>query len=107
MPGARSGFTSPFQLRTAGKRSRSVPVRGRSYSSALRSAKRIWRGFLNPNSIELPAEEMRRIGYRTIDLIVDHLASLTASSMGRKALGSDLGPLFEFEPPEQPAGFDA
>jgi glutamate/tyrosine decarboxylase-like PLP-dependent enzyme len=62
---------------------------------------------LNPNSIELPAEEMRRIGYRTIDLIVDHLASLGASSTGRKALGSDLGPLFEFDPPEQPAGFDA
>jgi glutamate/tyrosine decarboxylase-like PLP-dependent enzyme len=62
---------------------------------------------LNPNSIELPAEEMRRIGYRTIDLIVDHLANLGASSMGRKALGSDLGALFEFDPPEQPAGFDA
>jgi glutamate/tyrosine decarboxylase-like PLP-dependent enzyme len=62
---------------------------------------------LNPNSIELPAEEMRRIGYRTIDLIVDHLANLAASSTGHKAVGSELGPLFEFDPPEQPAGFDA
>ena len=62
---------------------------------------------MNPNSIELSPEEMRRIGYRTIDLIVDHLANLGTSSTGRQAPGSELGPLFEFYPPEEPAGFDA
>ena len=61
---------------------------------------------MNPNSIELPAEEMRRIGYRTIDLIVDHLSNLGSSSTGRTAIGSEIRPLFEGDPPEEPAGFD-
>lgn len=62
---------------------------------------------MNPHSLDLPAGEMRRIGYRTIDFIVDHLVNLGTSSTGRTAPGSEIRPRFDRDPPEEPTGFDA
>jgi glutamate/tyrosine decarboxylase-like PLP-dependent enzyme len=38
---------------------------------------------MRPDSLELSAEEMRRLGYRVVDLIVDHFAEERESSVGR------------------------
>ncbi|MFN7933805.1 MAG: aminotransferase class I/II-fold pyridoxal phosphate-dependent enzyme [Bryobacteraceae bacterium] len=37
------------------------------------------------HSLQLPPEEMRRLGYRIIDTIVDHIANLPTSPVGAKA----------------------
>src|SRR5437763_857852 len=51
--------------------------------------------------LDLPREEMRAMGYRVIDMLVDHLATLKEKKVGTKASPSDiLQNLFE-PPPEQ------
>lgn len=48
---------------------------------------------------------MREFGYRTVDLLVDHLAALPASAVGRKGDPADLIPRFHGPPPERPGSF--
>ena len=50
--------------------------------------------------IALPREEMREFGYRVIDLLVDHFASVGNGPVGEKGEPAKLVPLFNQDPPE-------
>jgi aromatic-L-amino-acid decarboxylase len=50
--------------------------------------------------ITLSADEMRRFGYRVIDLLVDHFANLEREPVGQKGDPAKLLPLFDYDPPE-------
>ena len=50
--------------------------------------------------ISLSAEEMRRFGYRVVDLLVDHFANLERGPVGKKGEPAKLLPLFDQDPPE-------
>jgi aromatic-L-amino-acid/L-tryptophan decarboxylase len=52
--------------------------------------------------IELSPEEMRRFGYRVIDLLVDHFANMKDSPVGAKADPAYIRPLLSEPPPAQP-----
>src|ERR1700726_4020187 len=50
--------------------------------------------------IALSADEMRRFGYRVIDLLVDHFANLEREPVGQKGDPAKLVPVFDQDPPE-------
>jgi glutamate/tyrosine decarboxylase-like PLP-dependent enzyme len=50
--------------------------------------------------IALPREEMRKFGYRVIDLLVDHFANIEHEPVGSKRDPEKLIPLFDNDPPE-------
>ena len=54
---------------------------------------------------ELPAEEMRALGYRVIDRLVEHLSTLAEQPAGRKGAPADLRARFAGPAPEEGAGF--
>jgi glutamate/tyrosine decarboxylase-like PLP-dependent enzyme len=58
---------------------------------------------LNARSLELSPEEMRRLGYRVIDLLVDHFANMKSGPVGRKADPADIWPLLAERPPDAPS----
>jgi len=56
--------------------------------------------------LEIPPAEMRALGYRVVDLIVDHYASLNENIVGAKGDPAVLRPLFRQAPPRDPAPAD-
>jgi aromatic-L-amino-acid/L-tryptophan decarboxylase len=48
----------------------------------------------------LSADEMRRLGYRVVDILVDHFANLERGPVGDKGDPAKLLPLFDQDPPE-------
>lgn len=60
---------------------------------------------MNPR-LELSAEEMRRLGYRVIDLLVEHYATLGSQRVGAKADPGDLFARIPATPPEEGAGWE-
>ena len=57
---------------------------------------------IEPSRIELSPEEMRRIGYRVIDLLVDHFANMKDGPVGAKASPAHINPLIAQPPPDEP-----
>jgi glutamate/tyrosine decarboxylase-like PLP-dependent enzyme len=55
---------------------------------------------VNANRLELSSEEMRRVGYRVIDLLVEHFAEMRDHPVGAKRKPEELLPLFAGAPPE-------
>ncbi len=58
---------------------------------------------MNARSLELSPDEMRRLGYRVIDLLVDHLANMKSGPVGQKADPNDIRPLVAERPPDAPS----
>jgi glutamate/tyrosine decarboxylase-like PLP-dependent enzyme len=57
---------------------------------------------MNPRSaLTLEAEEMRKLGYRVVDILVSHLASLEAKPVTRGECREALAPLLGGPPPEK------
>jgi aromatic-L-amino-acid decarboxylase len=57
-----------------------------------------------PNQrLELTPEQMREFGYRAVDLVVAHLATLRGQRVGRTASRAELEELLREPPPERPA----
>ena len=54
----------------------------------------------NRSRISLSPDEMRKFGYRVIDLLVDHFANVGNGPVGTKAEPAKLVPLFSEDPPE-------
>src|SRR3954465_10823147 len=81
-----------------GKPSRSAPAPARSCSSAPRCRRKTWRKPL----IEFSPEQMRSIGYRVIDLVVDHFANLKNRPVGARAAPEYIRPLLSGLPSEDP-----
>jgi aromatic-L-amino-acid/L-tryptophan decarboxylase len=52
--------------------------------------------------IELSPDEMRRFGYRVIDVLVDHFANMKDDPVGAKAEPGYIRPLLDEPPPDQP-----
>jgi glutamate/tyrosine decarboxylase-like PLP-dependent enzyme len=50
--------------------------------------------------LTLSADEMRRFGYRVVDLLVDHFANIDRDRVGTKEDAAKLVPLFDGDPPE-------
>jgi glutamate/tyrosine decarboxylase-like PLP-dependent enzyme len=57
---------------------------------------------LDPNP-----EEMRRLGYRTIDRLVDHLATLSDQRVGRRGTSADFAALVDEPLPRAGQGYEA
>ena len=57
---------------------------------------------MKENRLELSADEMRRLGYRVIDLLVQHFAEMRDGPVGAKRSPGELLPLFAGPPPETP-----
>ncbi len=57
---------------------------------------------LNPGSLELTPEEMRRFGYRVVDLLTDHFANMKQQPVGAKADPACIRPLLANPPPDGP-----
>jgi len=53
--------------------------------------------------LELTPERMRELGYRAVDMVVSHLATLRQQGVGRTAPRAELEKLLREPPPEQPA----
>jgi len=53
--------------------------------------------------LELTPEQMRELGYRAVDMVVSHLATLRQQSVGRTAPRAELEKLLREPPPEHPA----
>ncbi|HZR78262.1 MAG TPA: pyridoxal-dependent decarboxylase [Chthoniobacterales bacterium] len=51
--------------------------------------------------IALSEDEMRKFGYRVVDLLVEHFANLPTGSVGAKGDPAKLVPLFDADPPEK------
>ncbi|MFN2542609.1 MAG: aspartate aminotransferase family protein [Chthoniobacterales bacterium] len=51
--------------------------------------------------LSLPAEEMRRFGYRIVDLLSEHFARMSDGPVGVKADPAQIIALFDRDPPEQ------
>ena len=56
-----------------------------------------------PDPLELDAEEMRRLGYRAVDLLVDRIASLDEGPAWRGATRAEMEERLREPPPEEPA----
>ena len=56
----------------------------------------------DPSRIELTPEEMRRFGYRVIDLLVDHFAGMKDGAVGAKGTPERLTPLLGGAPQDGP-----
>jgi glutamate/tyrosine decarboxylase-like PLP-dependent enzyme len=57
----------------------------------------------DPTRLELSPEEMRRFGYRVVDLLVQHFSTMGESPVGAKRSPGELLPRFAGPPPETPA----
>lgn len=57
---------------------------------------------MNASCLELSPEEMRRFGYRVIDLLVDHFAQMKEGPVGAKAAPEIIRPQFARPAPENP-----
>ena len=55
-----------------------------------------------PARLELSGVEMQRLGYRVVDLLVQHFAGMHDSSVGAKRSPAELLPRFAGPPPETP-----
>src|SRR5258708_6213071 len=60
---------------------------------------------MNPR-LEFPPEEMRRMGYRVVDMIVEHLSTLGEQPVGAKGDPKELLASVGGAPPEEGASFD-
>ncbi len=58
------------------------------------------------SNLELSREEMRALGYRVVDCIVDHLAQLPEKPVGAKGDPAVLRPMFLQAPPAAPRALD-
>jgi aromatic-L-amino-acid/L-tryptophan decarboxylase len=56
-----------------------------------------------PNPLELDPEEMRRLGYRAVDLLVDRIAGLDGAPAWRGATRAEMEERLREPPPEEPA----
>ena len=56
--------------------------------------------------LALDVDEMRAMGYRVVDLLVDRLAHLPQQPVLRVGSRADLEPLIDGPPPEGPVPFD-
>lgn len=56
----------------------------------------------DPARLELSAEEMRRVGYRVVDILVRHFAEMRNGPVGAKRSPGELLPRFAGAPPETP-----
>src|SRR3954468_18799831 len=56
----------------------------------------------DPSRLELSKEEMRRFGYRVVDLLVGHFAGMRDAPVGAKKEPAELLGLFAENPPETP-----
>ncbi len=61
----------------------------------------------NGPTLDMPADEMRRYGYRVIDSIVQHLTTLREKSVVNIASREETEALFREEAPEEGVGFEA
>ena len=59
-----------------------------------------------PDPLELDPEEMRRLGYRAVDLLVDRIASLGDGPAWRGATRAEMEERLREPPPEEPADPD-
>src|SRR6476659_6273073 len=59
----------------------------------------------DPSPLALDAETMRRLGYRTVDMLVDRMLAPPGPG-GRSATPQELRGRLALAPPEWPAGFD-
>ncbi|HVF72596.1 MAG TPA: aminotransferase class V-fold PLP-dependent enzyme [Chthoniobacterales bacterium] len=57
----------------------------------------------SPAPLELPADEMRRLGYRAIDVLVDHFAGMRDGPVGAKGKPAELMKLLSAPPNDHPA----
>jgi aromatic-L-amino-acid decarboxylase len=57
--------------------------------------------FFDRSRIALPFDEMRRFGYRVVDLIADHFANMQHGPVGAKANPAQILSLFDREPSER------
>jgi len=56
-----------------------------------------------PSRLELAPEEMRTLGYRVVDLLVDHFANIRNVNIGAKVRPEKIRPLLEQPPSEEPS----
>ena len=61
---------------------------------------------MNKDKLELSTDEMRALGYRIVDLLVDRFAGLSEDRVGMKADPAVLRPALLREPPAQPVAAD-
>jgi aromatic-L-amino-acid decarboxylase len=64
-------------------------------------------GDFTPDRIQLPPEEMRRFGYRVIDLLVDHFSHLDREPAGRKRPRAELEAKLREPIPQEPGDPEA
>src|SRR5690606_3380369 len=62
---------------------------------------------LQPDTLDLEPDEMRRLGYRVVDLLVDRIASLDADRAWNGATRAELEPKLAEPPPAGTRDFDA
>jgi len=61
---------------------------------------------MNPNRLELDREEMRRLGYRAVDMLVEEFAEAGSKPVGRKAPREQLMAALDEPPPRQGVPLD-
>src|SRR5437763_17096549 len=52
------------------------------------------------SDIALSEDEMRKFGYRVVDLLVEHFGNVRTGPLGAKVEPAKLIPLFDVDPPE-------
>jgi aromatic-L-amino-acid decarboxylase len=57
---------------------------------------------LDPSRLELSADEMQQLGYRVVDLLIEHFAGMRDAPVGAKRSPGELLPRFAGLPPENP-----
>lgn len=57
---------------------------------------------MNKDTLDLSPDEMRALGYRAVDLLVDHIAQLPDKRVGAKGNPAVLRPALRAQPPTQP-----
>lgn len=62
---------------------------------------------MKPEPLSLAPEELRRLGHRAVDLVVDHLAALRDGPPVRTGTPEELAALLHEAPPEEPGDLDA
>ena len=58
-----------------------------------------------PGMLALPADEMRRLGYQVVDMLVEHFAGMRDKPVTRTLANDDITALLDGELPEQPTPF--
>jgi aromatic-L-amino-acid/L-tryptophan decarboxylase len=64
------------------------------------------RGLMDENPLELDPETMRRLGYRTVDMLVDTLSATHSGPPRRLASRPEMERRLGEPPPEAPRSFD-